>query len=365
MYLHIGTPKSGTTYLQGALEHNRDKLAAHGVLWPGSTWADQVRAVRDLADIHPFDKSPADVAGAWQRLVDEIHAWQGHSTVVSMEWLVGAQPKHIQRAVDTLAPARVEVVVTARDLARVIPASWQEAMQNWSIFTWDEYLAALKDPESAGIHAGRRLWRQQDLGDILRRWGQAVPAERMHVVTVPAPGGDPGRLWQRFAGVIGIDTDDYAPPPKERNTSLGVVSAELMRRFNASARARRMTWKQHEYVAKQLLAKQVLSRRAGLEPALALPADYYPWVIDHGKRLVAEVEQAGVRVTGDLTELIPDPAHAREGVTPDAISDRELLEAALDGTIGLVDEASTEPTNLPDRLSDTVGRLGVLSGRRR
>ena len=35
VYLHVGAPKSGTTYIQGVLEHNRARLADAGVLVVG------------------------------------------------------------------------------------------------------------------------------------------------------------------------------------------------------------------------------------------------------------------------------------------------------------------------------------------
>lgn len=336
VYLHIGTPKSGTTFLQGVLGHNRQRLAEQGVLWPGSAWVDQVHAVRDLANITPADHQRGETAGAWQRLVDEIHAWDGPSAIVSMEWLVDAKPRQIRRAIDSLAPAAVHVVLTGRDLARNVPASWQEDMRNWFTYTWEEYLAAVTDPESATLEVGTRFWRQQDLGAILRRWGKMIPAERMHVLTVPPPGTDPRLLWQRFADIAGIDAADYDVPSQGRNASLGVVSAELMRRVNTVARERGLRWKPSERLLKQVLGKRVLTRRSDREPSLALPAYLYPWAIDQGKRIADDVVHAGVHVSGDLAELIPDPATARETTTPDAISDRELLEAAIDGIVGMV-----------------------------
>ena len=37
VYLHIGAPKTGTTYLQEVLFTNRARLAEHGVLYPGES----------------------------------------------------------------------------------------------------------------------------------------------------------------------------------------------------------------------------------------------------------------------------------------------------------------------------------------
>jgi hypothetical protein len=48
VYLHIGEPKTGTTFLQHALWGNRARLAGQGVLLPGYTRRDHSRASRDL-----------------------------------------------------------------------------------------------------------------------------------------------------------------------------------------------------------------------------------------------------------------------------------------------------------------------------
>ena len=46
--LHVGAMKTGTTFIQAVMRTNRAALAERGVLWPGHSWADQVRAVNDV-----------------------------------------------------------------------------------------------------------------------------------------------------------------------------------------------------------------------------------------------------------------------------------------------------------------------------
>ena len=48
VFLHVGEPKTGTTFLQHVLFGNRDRLAARGVVLPGYTRRDHSRASRDL-----------------------------------------------------------------------------------------------------------------------------------------------------------------------------------------------------------------------------------------------------------------------------------------------------------------------------
>ena len=50
--LHVGLPKSGTSYLQKLLSANRERLRGHGVLFPGADWSDQVVAVRDVRGLY-------------------------------------------------------------------------------------------------------------------------------------------------------------------------------------------------------------------------------------------------------------------------------------------------------------------------
>ena len=103
-FLHVGLPKSGTTYLQAVLAENKARLEDRaGLLFPGKNWLEQVRAVRDLRGLKSRGAS-ADDAGAWQSLVDEIAAWDGDA-VVSMEWLGGAPTEQVGHVVASLAPS--------------------------------------------------------------------------------------------------------------------------------------------------------------------------------------------------------------------------------------------------------------------
>ena len=46
--LHIGSMKSGTSFIQNVLGNNREALAQHGISFAGERWRDQVSAVQDL-----------------------------------------------------------------------------------------------------------------------------------------------------------------------------------------------------------------------------------------------------------------------------------------------------------------------------
>ena len=94
--LHVGTMKSGTSYLQALLFAEKPRLAEAGVLVPGKAWTDQARAVRQA--LAPKSDAPRD---RWRALVDEVRSATG-PVVISMEYLGPAHPDTIAAIVEQL-----------------------------------------------------------------------------------------------------------------------------------------------------------------------------------------------------------------------------------------------------------------------
>ena len=93
VFLHVGVPKSGTTYLQTTMWHNRPALRAQGVLYPGRRRMDHFHACQDLRG-----KRGPRPGGAWDRLRDELSDWPG-TGLVTHEFFAMATAEQAQRAV--------------------------------------------------------------------------------------------------------------------------------------------------------------------------------------------------------------------------------------------------------------------------
>jgi hypothetical protein len=332
VFLHVGLPKSGTTYLQGLLEDNKPALADLGLLFPGDTWEDQVRATRDVRDMSGYE----DSSGAWAAMVEEIHSWPGDA-VVSMEWLCAADAPHVRRIVDDLAPSRVTVVFTVRDIARALPSAWQEMMKNCKSWSWPDFLTAVSADDPWSTRPGRRFWVKVDVAAMLDTWSTAVETADIVVVTVPPVGAPHDLLWRRMCAVMGIDPGEYARSTTPRNQSLGVESTEVMRRLNDLYRSSSLTRKAYDTSIKKLLAQQILSSRRHLESRLRVPEAYQPWARAAAARQVEAIDTRGVRVVGDLDEL--RPTFPSEGVDdPGQVDPEHLLEASLHAVLGMVEE---------------------------
>ncbi len=359
VFLHVGLPKSGTSYLQKLLVANRDRLADGGVLFPGASWSDQVLAVRDVRNLIDA-KSRAHVDGKWDALVKDVMRWRGTS-VISMEWLGSATDEQIERIVGSFPRREVHVVFTARDLARTVPAAWQEFMQNQQTWSWEEFLAGVRDPESQAT-GGRAFWAQQDLPALLERWSRHVSTERIHVVTLPQPGAARDVLWERFAGVLGTDPQGYTTQGLGSNESLGLESAELMRRVNVLVREAKIPRRAYNRQFKARLAKDVLAARRAEESSLGLPPDARAWLEERAEQHIAAVRALGVDVVGDLDEL--RPAEARDGRQPAEVSDSELLETAIAALTALTMRGRARPPG-PDQGASRPGRARRILGRAR
>src|SRR4051812_34542909 len=136
--LHVGLPKTGTTYLQAVLAHHRDALRDAGVLYPFvRPQAMFLGAVEVRGSHEKFGLAREDVLGTWQALADRVHAHEGTS-VISHEILGGAEPDEIAAALVPLAGLDVDVVVTARDLGRQATAHWQEEVKLGALTSFAE-----------------------------------------------------------------------------------------------------------------------------------------------------------------------------------------------------------------------------------
>src|SRR5512139_741878 len=330
VFLHVGLPKSGTTYLQAVLGKNKPLMKQRAsLLYPGERWSRQVDAVRDVRRMKLPPAQKATVAGAWDRLVEEMKGWP-HDSVMSMEWLCMATPGQIQRIARDLDPVEVHVVFTVRDVGRTVPAAWQEFSQNRSTWRWPEFLEQVTAEDPMETSAGEAFWGQQDMQLLLERWGAVIPAEQLHVVTLPQSGADPAELWQRMAEVLGIDPDGYDLTDLGSNASLGMESAELMRRLNVRLREQGVPVHVYNKIFKHKVAKKVLAARKGQESKVLLPVEYHDWARKRAEQQIGAIEASGAQVVGDLDDLRPrlDSASGAQAVAtePDA---EAVLEAAV------------------------------------
>lgn len=320
-YLHVGQPKTGTTFLQALLREHRDTLAVDGVLYPSLGKYGRFLAALDGRDKHTYRGRSFDATGKWARFVDVTRDFDG-SVVFSHELMGAPRTRRTPTALRELEGYETHVIVTARDPGRQIPSCWQQSLRHGSTSTLEEYAESI---DESGRLAGLPL------DSLLAGWARHLPPQHIHVVTVPPAGASPNVLWRRFCTVVGADPDRHgvrADVPT--NPSLGVDQLELLRRVNIAAESR-LDRDQHRRLVRRLYALRVLpatssSARPVLPPALTHVAERM------ADRWIAHIKDHEYDVVGDVHDLRPRIPEFE----PDTWNADRALSASAEATVALL-----------------------------
>ena len=298
VFLHLGLPKTGTTYLQTVMWADRERMRAQGVLLPGRERRDHLWTTRIIREDPNLPTYEQRVHESWGVLKQEIAAWPG-TALISHEFFAGAAPEQAARMVAELAPAEVHLVVTAREPVGLYSGGWQESLKNRDSRTMTEFAEAEVSDNPMSVWN----WRTLDVRLVLERWAPTVAAERVHVLPLPPPGSPRTLLWERFAGLIGLDPTSFDLSATFPNESMGVAEAETLRRINDHLKDEdfERPFDRGVYI-RTFLADERLATRHGER--------YWPTdeILEDCRRrardAVAHIEAAGYDVIGDVRDLL-------------------------------------------------------------
>jgi hypothetical protein len=325
VYAHIGLPKTGTSYLQQCLRHNRDDLAAIGWHLPGAGSRDQRHAVWDLLGRRIQGSAQGHVAGAWQRLVDEIATSPAEHCIVSEEFLVHARPAQVRRIARAISPRELHVVVTVRDLGRVMSSMWQQNTAKARTVRWSEFVSAVRDPEHGPATSGVAFWLRYDLARVLDTWETAVPPERIHIVTVPPTGAEPDLLWTRFCSATGMDASALRAVDSTVHPAVDAVQAETLRRLN-SRLGGRLSEQDYLFMVSSVLRPSLRGSPPG--SGIAFPPEHREWLVQRCEDVVRVVQAKAYHLLGDVDDL-RSKADVLEGENPDDVAEGAVAETAM------------------------------------
>ncbi|MBZ5737296.1 hypothetical protein [Nocardioides mangrovi] len=326
LFLHVGMPKSGSTYLQAILANNREALKQHGFIYPYVQQEGMFHAAVEMTgDPEQWGLTAEQVEGTFDHLLRRGRRMD-LDVVISHENFGTARTKQIKKIAARLTDFEPHVVLTVRDPVRMMAARWQERVKNGFAESFDEFAASVleglpTDPAEAGF------WRGHNLAWLLDHWERVAPPERIHVVVTPSRGGEPDLLWHRFADALGFPPDvvDLSRVSR-RNESLGAPQVAFLREV-LDALGDRLPQPWYAEVVKRWFAQSVLStvdsRRA------ITPAPVADRVAPLAHAWVEKVRTGGYQVHGDLDELISPPVPSGTP-HPDTVTADEVLAGMPD-----------------------------------
>jgi hypothetical protein len=323
IFLHLGPPKTGTTYLQQVLAANAEVLRGQGVALVG-TIGEHHKAANELMGVSSR-RGERVPRGSWEALSRKVRAVHG-DVVLSCERYSMLGPEQAREVSATFPDSELSVVFTLRDATASLPGRWQERVKNGGTITWPA-LCARVELDARFLETMVRANRPLDA------WEGVVPPERIHVVTVPGPDAPRTLLLERFCEVVGADMAAFATlTPTRANPSMDLVGTELLRRVNADETSTLSPHAHHSEIKRFLTDEVLAPRRTVLKPMLTVGA--FAAARRHSEELVDRVRREGYQVVGDLADLTSAKPPSVEDHVAEVPTD-ELLAAAVESIAAL------------------------------
>lgn len=201
LYLHVGTPKTGTSALQHFFDLNRKILLGKGVAYPGSTA--QVAAQFDAQSgngIYLCPSHPIFSEEGLLRMVGEMKDSEAGTVLVSSEYLFAQTPKYMLRLKQLLSDFRIRPIVYIRRQDHFVQSSLQQGVKRHGYHSFDMI--------RRGGNGGRNVLnfaKLFDKEDVVIR-----PYEKQQLKG--------GNIFADFLDILGLEmTDEFEIPGKNIN----------------------------------------------------------------------------------------------------------------------------------------------------
>ena len=353
--LHIGVHKTGTTAMQAALADARADLGAVGVLYPGSRPAHHRAALSSMNHGWGWQDRGGEKVGpeAFRDLVSDVNSHRGR-VCISSEFFCEADEATARTIVESLGGPRVHVVVTLRNLGRLLPSSWQQYLKYGMTTGYEKWLGDVFAAPEDSQHMTPSFWKRHDHGAVVERWTNAVGADHITVVVLEDVQRD--FPFREFAELLDIDPAILVSRMSlTSNRSMTAAEAEFLLRLNRRI-VNDLTWGQYRSLVREGLARTLVEGRSPAEgePGLSTPAWALDAAAEKGAAAVNSIRECGVAVRGNLDALA-----TRVPTMPVVPEQSEIpIDAAVQALVGVLTATVT------DASAGLVGKVRKAAGRR-
>jgi hypothetical protein len=252
LVVHIGAPKTASTYLQHCLGLNEDILRKHGIYLPQAGRRDTRANHHNLAWQLRDDSRFRTAHGGWGALTAEVADVDADVVLLSSEAFTQlASDEQLRRGLSRrlfdVADA-VSLVYVVRDpLARINSMYTQTVKSFANPGTFDEYATRLITSPLYDLEKSFRFWYEDNRAEFVAiRFDQFV-------------GEGP---LQSLLGVIGVDipADELTIPQEVSNPTPGPIAVEAIRLLNARLRVIDPRFSRRSAATSKL--SQIVQRRA-------------------------------------------------------------------------------------------------------
>jgi hypothetical protein len=359
--LHVGVHKTGTTAIQAALADAREDLLANGVRYPGKLQAQHRAALALLGRPWGWNSRGGSVMDRrhFDALVRRAEKHTGR-VVISSEFFCEAPEDKAIETIQALGGSdKVTVVVTLRNLGKLLPSSWQQYLKYGLTTDYEKWLEdVFANPGASKISP--TFWRRHDHGAVVTRWASAVGAKNVNVLVLEDV--DRSAQFHAFAQMLGVPEDILVSRMNlTSNRSMTAAEAELLVRLNKRVK-KQMQWTDYVQLVRRGVALQMVESREPdtREPRLITPE----WALDaaakEGAASVTAIRDVGVNVFGNLDALA---VRIPGSVAPESPPAEVPIDAAVEAIVAVIEASKEEPTSraLAGKLWRQTRKDGVRS----
>ncbi len=358
--IHIGPPKTGTTTIQSAASARIDELLEHGVHYVDGPRRKGVAAFMGRGFGWQTDEGrpvPKVSQRYWNALKHEIDQAPERIVWLSQEQIAHSALADAKRFYEELGPD-LHVVMTLRPFSQMVPSIWQQTLKG--VASREPFERWLKRALTPGTEANTKLMVTYNQAGLVERWSSVVGLENVTVVVLDS--ADHAFLGRAFEELFGLPDGLLAEvdsPQRAVNRSMSAAEIELIRQLNTRARKAGLDWHDHDRLVTRGAVSRLLHERqpARDEAKLAVPG----WAADHlreeEEKYVAAIVDSGVRVIGDLQNLIARTS-SRERIEVDHRDVTMVpLDAAVEALMGMLAVSTGHDYLFTQDRSAVLGKL--------
>jgi hypothetical protein len=222
---------------------------------------------------------------------------------ISSEFFCEAPGDVVADVVDSLGGSDVHVVVTLRNLGRLLPSSWQQYLKYGVVTPYESWLRDIFAPPGESKNKTPTFWKRHDHAAVLRRWTEAAGPENVTVLVLE--GVDRSAQFRTFAQLLAVDPQILTSRMDlTSNRSMTAAEAEFLVRLNKQVK-KELRWDEYARYVRHGVAQAMVE---GREPGPDEPRLHTPdWALDaaaeRGAAAVSTIRSLGVTVLGDLDAL--------------------------------------------------------------
>jgi hypothetical protein len=301
LWLHIGSHKTGTTYMQQQFAKFEAEMAGQGVLYPKTGRA----LLWGQHQLSSWVQNKSQVAEAKAKVAAEL-AGHGGDVLVSSETMEYLKAEHLREIAEWFQPAEVEVLYFYRHWTGLLYSGWQEEVKHGSDIFFPDFAF-----EHVVFH---RNSRTLNFGEPVAKAEAAFGPGTVRIAnyeTVKANGDIAAFVLERL-GVKGLD------PKAEKliNQSMIPSHVELLRALNALMKESDMSQEESNKLRKYYL--RTMKKRA--DPAVRKLVEMMePHIRELPELRKSTVARAFLRKfleTHASKFILPEDAEAAQGTEP-------------------------------------------------